>query len=85
MEAGVTALLAIVEEQEPGLRLAPVIGVLVDFVNVVEIKERLLAACSVPAIVAMGRKGGSNVATAICNTLVYSAAKKLDPAARGWK
>ena len=32
----------------------------------------------VPAIVAMGRKGGSNVAAAICNALVYSAAEMLD-------
>ena len=63
-----TAPLAIVEEPEPGLRPAPVIGVPVGFVNVVESKERLLTACEacgVPAIVAMGRKNGSNVATAI--------------------
>jgi len=39
----------------------------------------------VPAIAAMGRKGGSNVAAAICNALVYSAAEMLDPAARGWQ
>ena len=38
-----------------------------------------------PAIVAMGRKGGSNVAAAICNALVYSAAEMLDPKARGWQ
>ena len=83
-----TAPLTIVEELEPGLRPALVIGVSVDFVNAVESKERLLAACEsygVPAIVAMGRKDGSNVATIICNTLVYSAAEMLDPAARGWK
>ena len=35
--------------------------------------------------VAMGRKGGSNVAAAICNALLYSAAEMLDPAARGWR
>ena len=83
-----TAPLAIVEEPEPGLRPAPVIGVPVGFVNVVESKERLLTACEacgVPAIVAMGRKSGSNVATAICNTLVYSAVERLDSAARGRK
>ena len=64
-----------------------VIGVPVGFVNVVESKERLLEACQrhgVPAIVALGRKGGSNVAAAICNALLYSAAGQLDPAARGW-
>ena len=80
-----TALLAIVEELEPGLRPALVIGVSVDFVNAVESKERLLTACGVPAIVAIGRKSGSNVATAICNALVYSTVERLDPAARGRK
>ena len=67
---------------------ALVIGVPVGFVNVVESKERLFATCEafgVPAIVAMGRKGGSNVAAAICNALLYSAAEMLDPAARGWR
>lgn len=33
----------------------------------------------------MGRKGGSNVAAAICNALLYSAAEMLDPTARGWQ
>ena len=83
-----TALLAIAEEIEAGLRPALVIGVPVGFVNVVESKETLFAVCEqhgVPAIAAMGRKGGSNVAAAICNALVYSAAEMLDPAARGWR
>ena len=83
-----TALLAITEEIEAGLRPALVIGVPVGFVNVVESKETLFAVCEqhgVPAIAAMGRKGGSNVAAAICNALVYSAAEMLDPAARGWR
>ena len=82
-----TALLAIAEQIEAGLRPALVIGVPVGFVNVVESKETLLAACEahgVPAIVALGRKGGSTVAAAVCNALVYSAAQMLDPAARGW-
>lgn len=83
-----TALLAIAEEIEAGLRPALVIGVPVGFVNVVESKETLFAICEqhgVPAIAAMGRKGGSNVAAAICNALVYSAAEMLDPSARGWR
>ena len=83
-----TALLTIAEEIEAGLQPALVIGVPVGFVNVVESKERLFAVCEkhdVPAIVAMGRKGGSNVAAAICNALIYSAAEMLDPSARGWK
>ena len=76
------------EEIENGLRPALVIAVPVGFVNVVESKERLFAGCTqygVPAIAAMGRKGGSNVAAAICNALVYSAAGMLDPTDRGWK
>ena len=84
-----TALLTIAELIETaGLRPALVIGVPVGFVNVVESKETLFAACErygVPAIVAMGRKGGSNVAAAICNALVYSAGEMLDPSARGWQ
>ena len=82
-----TALLTIAEQIEAGLRPALVIGVPVGFVNVVESKERLFSTCEahgVPAIVAMGRKGGSNVAAAICNALIYSAAEMLDPTARGW-
>ena len=83
-----TALLTIAEEIEAGLQPALVIGVPVGFVNVVESKENLFAICEqhgVPAIAAMGRKGGSNVAAAICNALVYSAAEMLDPSARGWR
>lgn len=82
-----TALLEIIHRMELGLRPALVVAVPVGFVNVVEAKEALLAACEqygVPAIVAMGRKGGSNVAAAICNALIYLGADMLDPAARGW-
>ena len=83
-----TALLTIADEIESGLRPALVIGVPVGFVNVVESKERLFSVCEahgVPCIAAMGRKGGSTIAAAICNALVYSAAEMLDPTARGWK
>lgn len=83
-----TALLQIAELLEEGKRPALVIGVPVGFVNVVESKERLLEACrrhGVPAIVALGRKGGSGVAAAICNALLYSAAGQLDPEDRGWQ
>ena len=82
-----TALLKIADLLDAGARPALVIGVPVGFVNVVESKERLLAACGqygVAAIVALGRKGGSNVAAAICNALLYMAADTLDPARRGW-
>lgn len=47
-----------------------VIGVPVGFVNVVEAKE-LIMNTGIPYIVAVGRKGGSNVAAAICNALIY--------------
>ena len=84
-----TALLRIAELMEnDGLRPALVIGVPVGFVNVVESKERIFEVCSrlnVPAIVAMGRKGGSTVAATICNALLYTAADLLDPGARGWQ
>ena len=51
-----------------------IIGVPVGFVNVVESKE-LIIASSVPHIVARGRKGGSNVAAAIVNALLYQIAR----------
>ena len=60
----------------------------VGFVNVIESKENIFAVCEkhhVPAIVAFGRKGGSTIAAAVCNALIYSAAEMLDPTARGWK
>ncbi|MBE6013828.1 MAG: precorrin-8X methylmutase [Lachnospiraceae bacterium] len=47
-----------------------IIGVPVGFVNVVQSKE-LIMETDVPYIVARGRKGGSNVAAAICNALLY--------------
>ena len=53
-----------------------VIAVPVGFVNVVQSKEMLIAS-GVPCIAARGRKGGSNVAAAICNELLYLADKKL--------
>lgn len=46
-------------------------GAPVGFVNVVESKENLMESV-MPCIVARGRKGGSNVAAAICNALIYS-------------
>ena len=47
-----------------------VVGVPVGFVNVVEAKERLWES-GIPCIAAMGRRGGSNVAAAIVNALLY--------------
>lgn len=51
-----------------------VIGVPVGFVNVVEAKEIIMQS-GAPYIVARGRKGGSNVAAAICNALIYKLAR----------
>ena len=48
-----------------------VIGVPVGFVNVEAAKE-LMMETGVPYIVNVGRKGGSNIAAAICNALIYS-------------
>jgi len=49
---------------------AMIIGGPVGFVNVVESKE-LIMSQEVPHIIAKGQKGGSNVAAAICNALLY--------------
>lgn len=67
-----TALARLYELMQEG-RIKPrgIIGVPVGFVNVVQAKELILE-CDVPYIVARGRKGGSNVAAAICNALLYS-------------
>ena len=70
-----TALIALDELVKAG-RLSPklIIGVPVGFVNVVESKE-LIISSDVPHIVARGRKGGSNVAAAIVNALLYQIAR----------
>ena len=69
-----TALIRLCELiKEEKAKPALVIGVPVGFVNVVESKE-LLARTDVPFIAAMGRKGGSTVASAIVNALLYGIA-----------
>lgn len=66
-----TALIRLCELIKEGrAKPALVIGVPVGFVNVVESKE-LLTRTDVPYIAAMGRKGGSTVASAIVNALLY--------------
>ena len=66
-----TALIRIRELIDSGeLKPALVIGVPVGFVNVVESKELIIESAA-PHIVARGRKGGSNVAAAIVNALLY--------------
>ena len=66
-----TALLALCEHIKKGsFRPEFVIGVPVGFVNVVQSKEMIISA-GIPCIVSRGRKGGSTVAAAICNALLY--------------
>ena len=66
-----TALISLYELMQQGkINPALIIGVPVGFVNVVESKEMIIQS-GVPHIVARGRKGGSNVAAAICNALLY--------------
>ena len=60
---------------EGAVRPALVIGVPVGFVNVVESKELFLGG-DTPYIIARGRKGGSNVAAAIVNALLYQIVKR---------
>lgn len=55
-------------------RPAFIIGVPVGFVNVEAAKELILKT-DVPHIVNRGRKGGSNVAAAICNAILYELGK----------
>ena len=52
-----------------------IIGVPVGFVNVEAAKELILET-EVPHIINRGRKGGSNVAAAICNAILYELKKE---------
>ncbi|MCR5486627.1 MAG: precorrin-8X methylmutase [Lachnospiraceae bacterium] len=67
-----TALMTLYEKIKKGYRPALVIGVPVGFVNVEEAKELILSS-GIPYIVNRGRKGGSTVAAAIVNALLYEA------------
>ena len=71
-----TALIRLHELIEEGaVSPALVIGVPVGFVNVVESKELFIGG-DTPYIIARGRKGGSNVAAAIVNALLYQIIKR---------
>ena len=71
-----TALIRLKEHIERGSFVPRlIIGMPVGFVNVVQSKEMIIES-GVPCIVARGRKGGSNVAAAVCNALLYMADKK---------
>lgn len=71
-----TALIRLYEMIEEGSYCpAFVIGVPVGFVHVEAAKE-LIMGTQVPYIVNRGRKGGSNVAAAICNAILYEKCKE---------
>lgn len=66
-----TALIRLYEMMQENVYVpAFIIGVPVGFVNVEAAKELILQT-DVPYIINRGRKGGSNVAAAICNALLY--------------
>ena len=66
-----TALIELYEMIQSGkYRPAFIIGVPVGFVNVEAAKDLILKT-DVPYIINRGRKGGSNLAAAICNALLY--------------
>ena len=66
-----TALIELYEMIQCGkYRPAFIIGVPVGFVNVEAAKDLILKT-DVPYIINRGRKGGSNIAAAICNALLY--------------
>jgi len=67
-----TALISLYEMMEAGVFTPEfVIGVPVGFVNVEAAKELFLNS-TVPYIINKGRKGGSNIAAAIVNAILYS-------------
>lgn len=70
-----TALVELCSLMQGGFKPVAVIGVPVGFVNVVAAKEMIMGS-GVPFIVNKGRKGGSNVAAAICNAILYSLRKR---------
>ena len=66
-----TALIELYEMMQSGkYRPAFIIGVPVGFVNVEAAKDLILKT-NIPYIINRGRKGGSNIAAAICNALLY--------------
>ena len=66
-----TALITLRKLYDDGIfRPDFVIGVPVGFVNVTEAKELILET-DIPCIINRGRKGGSNIAAAIVNALLY--------------
>ncbi|MBP2027685.1 precorrin-8X/cobalt-precorrin-8 methylmutase [Acetoanaerobium pronyense] len=65
-----TFLFQAIEEMNENTNISAIIGVPVGFVGAVESKD-LLANQKIAHIAALGRKGGSNVAAAIVNAVIY--------------
>ena len=57
--------------EETGIRPAAIIGVPVGFVGAAESKEALVAAAPVPYVTVTGTKGGSPIAAAAVNAILY--------------
>ena len=71
-----TALYTLIEKIREGSTIPKlIIGVPVGFVGAAESKEALLK-IDIPSIVVNGRKGGSTVAVAIVNAILYSIVKR---------
>ena len=71
-----TALIKLYEMMEKlDWKPAFIIGVPVGFVNVEAAKELILKT-NIPYVINRGRKGGSNIAAAICNAILYQCEKK---------
>ena len=66
-----TALYKVMEMQKTGCNVDAVVGVPVGFVGAAESKYEL-EQTEIPHIVAQGRKGGSNIAAAIVNAILYA-------------
>ena len=74
-----TGLLRLAEKIENGFRPDLIIAMPVGFVNVIESKNRIWDICeknNINLIAAMGRKGGSGAAAAVCNALTDRACEK---------
>ena len=72
-----TALIRLRMLIDEGYRPRLIIGAPVGFVNVVASKE-LIMETDIPCIIARGRKGGSSVAAAIVNALLYAGIKERE-------
>lgn len=66
-----TALVQVLRLVEQGIRPAAIVGVPVGFVGAAESKEELFEQLEIPFITVRGTKGGSTIAAAIVNALLY--------------